>query len=82
MPLFAPYDNASFASNGFNTLTPRQNGRYFADIFKYIYLNENFWISNENSLKNVPYDLIDNRVTLLQKWHGTEQVTSHYLKQS
>ena len=35
-----------------NTLRPRQNGRHFAnDIFKYIFLNENVWISLKISLK-------------------------------
>ena len=38
----------------FNTLRPRQNGRYFAeDIFKCIFLNENAWISLKISL-NIP----------------------------
>ena len=35
--------------------------RHFADnIFKYIFLNENIWIFNENFLKYVPLGLIDN----------------------
>ena len=34
-----------------DTLRPRQNGRHFADdIFKCIFLNENFWLSNDISL--------------------------------
>ena len=38
-----------------NTLRPRQNDRHFADsIFKCIFLNENFRISNKISLKFVP----------------------------
>ena len=38
-----------------NTLRPRQNGRHFADdIFKYNFLNENFWIPVKISLKFVP----------------------------
>ena len=43
-------------SNEFiNTLRPRQNGRHFAnDISSYIFLNENFWISNDILLKYVP----------------------------
>ena len=28
----------------FNTLTPGQHGRHFADIFKCMFLNENIWI--------------------------------------
>ena len=37
-----------------NTLRPRQNGRHFPDIFKWIFLNENVWISIQISLKFVP----------------------------
>ena len=45
----------------FNTLGPIQGGRHFADdIFKCIFLNEKFLISNEISSKYVPYGLIDN----------------------
>ena len=48
-------------------LRPRQNGRYFADdIFKYIFLNENAWISLKISLKFVPEVLIDNIPALVQ----------------
>ena len=43
-----------------NTLKPRQNGRQFPDdIFKWITLNENVWISIEISLKFVPKGLIN-----------------------
>ena len=39
----------------------RQNGRHFADnIFKCIFLNENFWIQIKNSLKFVPKGPINN----------------------
>ena len=38
-----------------NTLRPRQNGRHLAgNIFIYIFLNENVWISIKISLKTVP----------------------------
>ena len=44
-----------------NTLTPRQNGRHFADdIFKCIFLNENVWIPIKISLKFVPKGPINN----------------------
>ena len=44
-----------------NTLSPRQNGRHFADdIFKCIFLNENTSISINISLKFVPQDRMDN----------------------
>ena len=35
-------------------------------IFKYIFLNENIWILNYNSLKHVPYGLIENMSALVQ----------------
>ena len=51
----------------FNTLRPRQNGRYFADdIFKCIFLNENAWISLKISLKFVPKVRINNIPALVQ----------------
>ena len=50
-----------------NTLRPRQNGRHFPDdIFKWILLNENVWISINNSLKFVPRGPINNITTLVQ----------------
>ena len=51
----------------FNTLTPRPNGRYFADdIFKCIILNENAWISLNISLNFVPKVRINNIPALAQ----------------
>ena len=39
----------------------------FADnIFKCIFTDEKFWISNKISLKYVPYVLIDNKPSLVQ----------------
>ena len=50
-----------------NTLRPRQNGRHFPDdIFKWIFLNENVWISINISLKFVPRGSINNIPTLVQ----------------
>ena len=50
-----------------NTLRPTQNGRHFADdIFKYIFLNENVWISLKISLKFVPRVQINNIPALVQ----------------
>ena len=52
---------------GFNTLRPTQNGRHFPDdILKWIFLNENVWISNKISLKFVPKVPINNIPTLVQ----------------
>ena len=49
------------------TLRPRQNGRHFPDdIFKWIFLNENVWISIKISLKFVPKGLINNIPALVQ----------------
>ena len=51
----------------FNTLRPRQNGRHFPDdIFKWIFLNENVWISINISLKFVPRVPINNILMLVQ----------------
>ena len=49
------------------TLRPRQNGRHFPDaIFKWIFLNENVWISIKISLKFVPKVPIKNIPALVQ----------------
>ena len=51
----------------FNTLRPRQNGRYFADdTYKHIFLHENVRITIEISLKFVPKSPIDNILALFQ----------------
>ena len=51
----------------FNTLRPRQNGHLFPDnIFKWMFLNENIWISLRISLKFVPRVRIDNIPALVQ----------------
>ena len=50
-----------------NTLRPRQNGRHFPDdIFKWIFLRENVWISINISLKFVPRGPINNIPTSVQ----------------
>ena len=52
---------------GQHTLRPRQNGRYFPDdIFKYIFLNENIWISFAISPNFVPMGTINNIPALVQ----------------
>ena len=57
-----------FTASPLNTLRPGQNGRQFADdIFSCIFLNENFSISNNFSLKYVPWGLIDIMSSLVQK---------------
>ena len=52
----------------FNTLRPRKNGRHFPnDIFKWIFLKENVWISIKiNSLKFLPRGPISNIPALVQ----------------
>ena len=55
----------------FNTLRPRQNGSHLPDdIFKYIFLNENVWISLKISLKFVPRVPINNipALVLIMAW--------------
>ena len=55
----------------FNTLRPRQNGRHFPDdIFKWIFANENAWISINISLKFVPRGPINNMpaLVLIMAW--------------
>ena len=50
-----------------NTLRQRQNARHFSDdIFKWIFLNENAWVSNKISLKFAPKGPIDNIPALFQ----------------
>ena len=50
-----------------NSLRPRPNRRHFADdIFKYIFENENEWISPRISLKFVPKIRISNIPALVQ----------------
>ena len=50
-----------------NTLRPKQNYRHFPDdSFKWIFLNENIWISIEVSLKFVPKGPINNTPALVQ----------------
>ena len=50
-----------------NTLRLRLNGRHFpGDIFKWIFLNENVWISINISLKFVPRGPINNIPILVQ----------------
>ena len=56
----------------FNSLRLRQIGRHFPDdIFKYILLNENVWISIKISLKFVPKGPINNIPLLVRimAWH-------------
>ena len=49
------------------TLGPDQNGRHFADVdFKYIFLDENFWICSEISMKYFPRGPIYNNSASVQ----------------
>ena len=50
-----------------NTFRPRQNGRHFPDdIFKWIFFNENVWMSIKISLKFVSQGPINNKPALVQ----------------
>ena len=69
-----------YAAQGFSELTPRQNGRHFADdIFMYIFLNENNWIPINISPKFVSNGPISNIPTLvhIMVWHrpGTKPLS-------
>ena len=58
----------------FNRMKPEQNGRHFADtIFKSIFLNENYHIFTQISLKFVPNGPIYDKPSLVQvkAWHPT-----------
>ena len=60
--------NASWRHHAINTLRPRQNARHFLDdIFKYIFLNENVWISIKISLFFIPNGPIHNIPAMVQK---------------
>ena len=61
-----------YTQSTLNTLRPRQNGRHFADDrLKYIFLNQNVWISIKISLKFVPKGKINNIPALvwIMVWH-------------
>ena len=56
-----------YLSRNVNTLRLRQYGHHFPDdIFQWIFLNENVWISITNSLKFVPKGPINNTPSLVQ----------------
>ena len=63
----------------FNTMRPRQNGRFFSNnMLKYISLNENIWVSINISLKFVSIGPINNILVLIQiMFWPQNQVTSH-----
>ena len=55
-----------------NTLRLNTNGRHFPDdIYRWIFLNENVWISIKISLRFVPWRPINNILALVQimAWH-------------
>ena len=67
LPVLLSQYYVCWCSGDFNPLRPRQNGRHFPDdIFKWIFLNENVWISNKISLKFVPTGPINNIPALVQ----------------
>ena len=70
-----------------NSLRPRPNRRHFAeDIFKWIFLNENVWISVKISLKCVPKGPINKIPALVQimAWRrpGDEQLSEPMMVRS
>ena len=74
---------SNFVTGEISTLRPRENSRHFPDdIFKWIFLNENIWISIEISLKFVVKGEIKIYQYWFRSWFGALQATSHYLNQS
>ena len=62
-----PATSPGLSQMGLNTLRPRQNSRHLADyVFKWIFLNENVWLSLKNSLKFIPQVSINNIPALVQ----------------
>ena len=54
-----------------NMLVSEQSGRHLADdIFKCSFMNENYWIFNENSLKFVLMGVIENKSALVHAGNG------------
>ena len=61
-----------------NILRPRQNNCHFAgDIFNFIFVNKNVWISINTSRKFVPSGQIDNISALVQIMAWRRVATSH-----
>ena len=59
-------DVSSESLRCFNSSPPGQNGRHFADdIFRCIFVNEKFCISNKISLKFVPKGPFDSNLALV-----------------
>ena len=60
-------NHVSILNDNIKTLRPTQNGRLFPDdIFKWVFLNENVWISIKISLKFVPKGPLYNIRSLVQ----------------
>ena len=74
------------SDNDSNTPKPKQYDNHSTDdIFKCIFMTENFWIVKKISMTYfVLSGLIDNMATLqhwVREWLGAVQMTSHYLMQ-
>ena len=68
-----------------NTLRSRQSGRHFPDdIFKWIFVNKDAWISIKISLKFVPRSPINNISALVQiiawRWPGDKPLSEPMLR--
>ena len=68
-----------------HTLRLRKNGRHFTDnIFKYIFLNKNVWISIKLSFKFVLNGPIDNKSVLVSTawcWTGDKPLSEPKMNQ-
>ena len=66
-PCIRPFIFNEVSGPQINTLRPRQNKHHFAiDIFKYICLNKNIWISIKIPMKFFPNGPINNMLPLVQ----------------
>ena len=75
---YLDYETNKSPLDYFNPLRPRQNGRFSpGDIFKWIFLNENAWISIKMSL-NFGFDSPINNIPVLAQimiiWSNDGQV--------
>ena len=69
------FNNKTIGVLRVKTLRQRQDGQPLTDdIFKYIILNENIWISIKISLKHAPQGPSDKKSVLIQvmAWRGTD----------
>ena len=80
----ASWNTRTHLSDPFNSSPPGQNGRHFADdIFRCIFVNENFCILIKISLKFVPRGPVDNNSAFVYimawRWMGDKPLSEQML---